>query len=165
MNWLRENIGFLLFISICLISCKQNPVDAVYYGNWVNTYSYEYNYESGATSTISEEEWPTQRDQIPPIIQLLDHRKYKKYQITTSGASFIIDNGKWSTRNNNDLTIQTDRYLFSGEIILLNESLSIEGIQYPIDKNQLVIREKAVEYKMKYRRATKKEMALIKSLE
>ena len=151
----------LLLYIVVMSSCKAKPVDAVYYGDWVNTYTEEYNYETTNSSKITEASWPVQRAMMPPIVHLLNHRDYIQFFRTRSGKLAGQHIGKWSIRNNNDITIQTDEHLFYGKIVLLNEVLTIEGQKYPLDKNRQAIRAKAIEQKLKYRRANNKDLEIL----
>jgi hypothetical protein len=121
-------------------ACKQQPVDAVYYGQRVNTYTEEYNYATDSTSTLTEEHWPKQSDMKPHIMIRSDQSDYFQFLKNKSGKLAANKDGKWSIRNNNEITIQTEGHLFYKKIVLLNGALSIEGQSYPLDENRKEIR-------------------------
>lgn len=149
-------LAIVLFDLLFIAGCKLQPVDAVYYGAWINTYSEEYSYDTQKTTILNEGDWIDKKWTAAPII-LLDHKTYAQIIIDRNGKLTKQVKGKWSTRNNNDLTIQTDDYLFSGTIVLLNEELTVEGHQYPLDRYNRAIQIEGIKRKLKYRSATVEE--------
>jgi len=157
MNHTFRLAGTILACFILAASCRQSPVDAVYYGEWVNTYTEEYSYETQESNIILENEWLDKKWQHPPFLELMEGSKSFEIHWNRLGGKGKLIQGKWSIRNNNDLTIQTNEFLFSGSIVLLKDVLIIEGHQYPLDEYQRAKREEGIKRKLKYRRATNQE--------
>jgi|GEM_PF-3984050 len=156
-------VAIFLFGILGIFGCKQNPVDAVYYGTWINTYTEDYSYETQDTTFILEEEWIDKKWSQPPIILLEKGSRYTQLVRDRNGRQVERIQGKWSTRNNNDLTIQTDDFLFSGSIVLLNEVLTIKGHQYPLDRYKRSVQAEGIKRQLVYRQATQEERDVRKS--
>ena len=135
---------------------RSKPIDAIYYGDWVNTYTENYHYIDQTKETLLEKDWAEKRNMEPLSIHLYAKGVYYEVARSSNGSLIKSNRGKWSA-NNNQIRIQTEESLFSAQVILFEGVLSMKGHQYPLDDYGKTINNQAIKKILKFRKANKSD--------